>query len=60
MGFIQIGNHTFGDPEDGSTKALDKEVYTLFTCSLCNKPADINGSSISAGRWVCEACHAVD
>lgn len=59
MGFVQIGNMTFGDPEEGSTKALEKPFYTMFTCSACNKPTDINDSTIIESSWVCSACHAV-
>ena len=59
MGYVQIGNTFYGDPEEGSPNALEKEIYTLFTCEVCNKPHDFNGSVIINSRWVCSACHAV-
>jgi hypothetical protein len=53
MGYVIIGETIFGDPEEGSTKAL---AELDVRCDFCNRPAP---KELSASYYVCPACHVV-
>lgn len=53
MGYVVIGDAIFGDPEEGSTRA----VQDLDTrCDYCNRPAPVE---VLSSYWVCPTCHVV-
>lgn len=53
MGYVVIGDSLYGDPTEGSNKAVqDIDVR----CEMCNTPAP---DFIIAARWMCPTCHAV-
>lgn len=54
MGYIILGQTIFGDPEEGSTIAVSKDL--AICCDLCNAPAPFY---IASSYWVCPICHAV-
>ena len=54
MGYVIIGEAIYGDPKEGSSKAVSKDLQVR--CDICNREAP---STIAASYWMCESCHAV-
>lgn len=54
MGYVIIGETIFGDPEEGSNKAVSNDL--IIRCELCNTPAP---EYVVTARWMCDRCHAV-
>jgi hypothetical protein len=61
MGYVQIGNKILVDGEHvANTDPTGQFVQEMF-CNMCNsmKPYD-NGFHVTAERWQCEACKAMN
>ena len=54
MGYVIVGENIYGDPREGSTKAISRDLD--IRCDVCNREAP---SNIAASYWMCESCHAV-
>ena len=56
MGYVVIGDAIFGDPFEGSDKAIQNDPSLDLRCDFCNRPAPVN---IFGSYWVCPTCHVV-
>lgn len=54
MGYVVIGDSLYGDPTEGSNKAVAEDL--AIRCDFCNQLAP---SNLSASYYVCPTCHVV-